>query len=89
MNWKILESGFFIGLKYWTENLRCTNNGGMYLDLIQIKIKKSITVGIIDPTVLEFLRRDFPQKTNVSVFNKKLKNYVDWLALIKLSKEIR
>ena len=43
------------------------------MDLIQIKTKKSITVGIIDPTVLEFLRRDFPQKTNASVFNKKIK----------------
>jgi hypothetical protein len=45
----------------------------VYLDLIQIKTKKPITVGIIDPTVLEFLRRDFPQKTNASVFNKKIK----------------
>jgi hypothetical protein len=45
----------------------------MYLDLIQIKTKKSITDGIIDTTVLEFLRRDFPQITNASVFNKKIK----------------
>ena len=34
-------------------------------------------------------KRDFPQKTNESVFNKKLKNCVDCLALIKSSKEIR
>lgn len=45
----------------------------MDLDLNQIKTKKSITVGIINPIVLEFLRRDFPQKTNASVFNKKIK----------------
>ena len=60
-------------LKITPQNLRQAPNGGMYLDLIQIKTKKSITVGIIDPTVLEFLRRDFPQRTNASVFNKKIK----------------
>jgi len=60
-------------LKITPQNLRQAPNGGMYLDLIQIKTKKPITVGIIDPTVLEFLRRYFPQKTNASVFNKKIK----------------
>ena len=60
-------------LKITPQNLRQAPRGGMYLDLIQIKTKKSITVGIIDHTVLEFLRRDFPQKTNASVFNKKIK----------------
>ena len=60
-------------LKITPQNLRQAPNGGMYLDLNQIKTKKSITVGIIDPTVLEFLRRDFPQRTNASVFNKKIK----------------
>jgi hypothetical protein len=60
-------------LKITPQNLRQAPNEGVYLDLIQIKTKKPITVGIIDPTVLEFLRRDFPQKTNASVFNKKIK----------------
>ena len=41
--------------------------------LFKSKQKKTITFGIIDPTVLQFLRRDFLQKTNASVFNKKIK----------------
>jgi hypothetical protein len=45
----------------------------MYLDRSQIKTEKPITIGIIDPMFLEFLKIDFPQKTNASVFNKKIK----------------
>jgi hypothetical protein len=44
-------------LKITPQNLRQAPSGGMYLDLIQIKTKKPVTVGIIDPTVLEFLKR--------------------------------
>ena len=60
-------------LKITPQNLREAPFGGMYLDLIQIKTEKPITIGIIDPMVIEFLKIDFPQKTNASVFNKKIK----------------
>ena len=60
-------------LKITPQNLREAPSGGMYLDLIQIKTEKPITIGIIDPMVIEFLKIDFPQKTNASVFNKRIK----------------
>ena len=60
-------------LKITPQNLIQTLSGGMNLDLIQIKTEKPITIGIIDPMVIEFLKIDFPQKTNASVFNKKIK----------------
>lgn len=60
-------------LKITPQNLRLAPNGGMYLDLIQIKTEKPITIGIIDPTVLKFLKIDFPKKTNACVFNKRIK----------------
>tara|TARA_B110000902_G_C13890360_1_gene430332 strand:- start:34 stop:495 length:462 start_codon:yes stop_codon:yes gene_type:complete len=60
-------------LKITPQNLREAPSGGMYLDLIQIKTEKPITIGIIDPMVIEFLKIDFPQKTNAYVFNKKIK----------------
>ena len=60
-------------LKITPQNLRLAPNGGMYLDLIQIKTEKPITIGIIDPTFLKFLKIDFPKKTNASVFNKRIK----------------
>jgi len=53
---------------------------------ILFKTKKSITVGIIDPTVLKFLKRDFPQKTNASVFNK---NIIELCRLAKLDQVIK
>jgi len=45
----------------------------LYVDINQKKTEKPITIGIIDPMVLEFLKIDFTQKTNASVFNKKIK----------------
>jgi hypothetical protein len=61
-------------LKITPQNLRLAPIGGMYIDLIQIKTEKPITIGIIDPMVIEFLKIDFPQKTNASVINKRIKD---------------
>ncbi|MFT4643719.1 MAG: hypothetical protein ACI8ZX_000112 [Planctomycetota bacterium] len=49
------------------------NHFNLQSGISKIKSEKPITIGIIDPMVIEFLKIDFPQKNNASVFNKRIK----------------
>lgn len=48
------------------------NNGFMYLDIVQQKTNKNVTIGIIEPTVKEILENDFPRK----ISSQKLNTYI-------------
>lgn len=54
------------------ENIRY-KGGRMYLDLIQQKTKKSITIGIINPHVIDILENDFPYKVSSQKLNEHIK----------------
>lgn len=53
------------------ENIRYDNDL-MYLDIIQEKTNKNVTIGIIEPNVKEILINDFPHK----ISSQKLNNYI-------------
>jgi integrase len=46
---------------------------GIYIDIIQQKTEKHVTVGVIDPDVVEILKEDFPYRISQQLFNKQIK----------------
>ena len=76
-SWLII--GFWIGqrvsdlLTLTPHQLRPAPNGGLFVDIYQQKTGKKVTVGVIDPLVLNVLRHRFPKKLLPQRFNKYLK----------------
>lgn len=58
-------------LKITNENIRY-KGGKMYLDIIQQKTNKSVTIGIIAPHVIDIIENDLP----IEIPHQKLNNYV-------------
>ena len=59
-------------LKLRPNNLREAPTG-LYIDILQQKTKKSVTVGVADPLVIELLKNEFPRRVSQVVFNKQIK----------------
>ncbi|ESU29487.1 integrase family protein [Flavobacterium limnosediminis JC2902] len=47
--------------------------GRMYLDVIQRKTKKSVTIGIINPYVVDIMKNEFPYKVSTQKLNEHIK----------------
>ena len=59
-------------LKLSPDNLRKAPTG-LYIDILQQKTKKAVTVGVADPLVIEILENEFPNKVAQLAFNKQIK----------------
>ena len=59
-------------LKLTPSNLRKASIG-LYLDILQQKTKKAVTVGVADPLVIKLLENEFPKRVSQMVFNKQIK----------------
>ncbi|MCH1548195.1 MAG: site-specific integrase, partial [Flavobacteriaceae bacterium] len=46
---------------------------GLYIDIVQQKTKKAVTIGVSDPLIIEIIERKFPNKVSQVVFNKQIK----------------
>jgi integrase len=70
--------GLFIGqrvselLKLTPSNLRKAPTG-LYIDILQQKTKKAVTVGVADSLVIKLLENKFPRRVSQVVFNKQIK----------------
>ena len=53
-------------------NIRKANNG-LYIDIIQKKTKKAVTIGVADPLVIDLLESEFPKVLSQEAFNKHIK----------------
>ena len=82
-SYKWLLIGLCIGqrvsdlLKLSPNNLRKAPTG-LYIDIIQQKTRKSVTVGVVDSLVIEILENEFPRKVSQVVFNKQIKISLCW-----------
>ncbi|MBT6170456.1 MAG: tyrosine-type recombinase/integrase, partial [Flavobacteriaceae bacterium] len=47
---------------------------GLYIDIVQQKTKKAVTVGVADPLVIQLLENKFPRRVSQIVFNKQIKS---------------
>jgi integrase len=70
--------GLCIGLRV-SDNLKLSPNNlrkapiGLYIDIIQQKTKKAVTVGVADSLIIEILENEFPRRVSHVVFNKQIK----------------
>jgi hypothetical protein len=77
-SYKWLLIGLYIGqrvsdlLKLNPNNIRKAPTG-LYIDIIQQKTRKSVTVGVADPLIIELLKNQFPRKVSQVIFNKQIK----------------
>jgi len=77
-SYKWLLIGLSIGqrvsdvLKLTPKNLRKAPSG-LYIDILQQKTKKAVTVGVADPLVIEILENEFPRRVSQVAFNKEIK----------------
>ena len=46
---------------------------GLYIDILQQKTKKAVTVGVADHLVIKILENEFPRRVSQVVFNKQIK----------------
>ena len=78
-SYKWLLIGLCIGqrvsdlLKLTLNNLRKAPTG-LYIDILQQKTKKAVTVGVADPLVIKILENKFPKIVSQVVFNKQIKS---------------
>ena len=78
-SYKWLLIGFSIGQRVWdllsfkASNIRKATNG-LYIDIMQQKTKKAVTIGIADPLVIDLLENEFPKVLSQVAFNKANKN---------------
>jgi len=49
------------------------NGGNMYLDIIQKKTGKSVTIGIINPQIIDIIENDFPHEISTQKLNYYIK----------------
>lgn len=61
---------------------------GLYIDIIQQKTEKYVTVGVIDPMVIYILTKDFPYKISPQQFNVQLKEICKRAGIDNLEKPI-
>ena len=59
-----------LGLK--PGNIRKATNG-LYIDIMQQKTKKAVTIGVADPLVIDLLGSEFPKALSQVAFNKQIK----------------
>lgn len=75
-NWLLI--GLSIGqrvsdlLKLTPRNLRKAPSG-LYIDIVQQKTKKAVTIGVADPLIMNILENEFPKKVSQVAFNKEIK----------------
>jgi hypothetical protein len=75
-NWLLI--GLCIGQRV-SDNLKLNPNNlrkaptGLYIDILQQKTNKAVTVGVADPLVIELLENEFPRKISQVIFNKQMK----------------
>ena len=55
-----------------SSNIRKATNG-LYIDIIQQKTKKAVTIGVADPLVIDLLESEFPKVLSQEAFNKHIK----------------
>ena len=77
-SYKWLLIGLCIGqrvsdlLKLSPDNLRKAPTG-LYIDILQQKTKKAVTVGVADLVVIKILENEFPRKVSQMLFKKQVK----------------
>lgn len=83
--------GCFIGqrggdlLKLTSDNLR-SNSKGVYIDLIQQKTNKKVTIGVVKDYIVDILLNDFPKPVSLNKINKHISKVCE---LAQINKKVK
>lgn len=83
--------GCFIGqrggdlLKLTSDNLR-SNSKGVYIDLIQQKTSKKVTIGVVKDYIVDILLNDFPKPVSLNKINKYISKVCE---LAQINKKVK
>lgn len=83
--------GLFIGqrvsdlLKLTSQNIRKAKVG-VYVDLLQQKTEKYVTIGVVDPKVIQILQDYFPNAISAQQFNKQIKQVCQLAGITEMVK---
>ncbi len=64
--------------------IRPSKNLGVYVDILQQKTQKKVTVGVINPIAVKLLTQDFPKKMYPCKFNKQLKEVLQYAGITQM-----
>ena len=62
---------------------------GMYVDILQQKTEKHVTVGVVDPVVIDILQNHFPYQISQQLFNKQIKLVCELAVINNMVKSYR
>lgn len=66
------------------DNFRYNENGNLYLDIIQKKTGKSVTIGIIDPNIIDIIKNDLPHKISIQNLNSYIKKVCEIAKIVEV-----
>lgn len=93
LKWLIL--GFWLGqrvsdlLPLKPHQVRAAPEGGLYLEFLQQKTQKHITVGVTHPRAITILSQEFPKTLPANKFNKDLKEVLRYEGIDQMVKAFR
>ena len=59
------------------KNIRESKNGGLYVDIMQQKTTRFVTIGVVDPDVVFLLKENFPKPLYAQQFNYLIKQVAE------------
>jgi integrase len=65
-------------------DFRYSTNGNIYLDITQKKTGKTVTIPIINPTIIEIIKNDFPHKISTQKLNFYIKKVCEISKITKV-----
>ena len=71
------------------DQIRPAKNKGLYVDFLQQKTSRKVTVGVINPMAIHILTQDFPKRMYPERFNKQLKLVLKEAGLTQMVKAHR
>jgi integrase len=66
------------------EHFRYNDKGNMYLDIIQQKTGKSVTIPIIDPNIIDIIKNDLPHKITIQNLNAYIKKVCEFAKIVEV-----
>jgi integrase len=66
------------------EHFRYNDKGNMYLDIIQQKTGKSVTIPIIDPNIIDIIKNDLPHKITIQNLNAYIKKVCEIAKIVEV-----
>jgi integrase len=65
-------------------DFRYNTNGNIYLDITQKKTGKTVTIPIVNPTIIDIIKNDFPHKISTQKLNEYIKKVCELAKIVEV-----